>query len=440
MASEALFVLLLVLANGLFSMSEFAIISARKARLQQRADAGDRGAQGALKLADSSDQFLSAIQVGITVIGVLAGAVSGATFAGALGAWLGRIRWLAPYADTVALILVVSLITYLTLVLGELVPKRIALNNPEKIAAAVARPMRLFLLITRPMVRFLSFSTHLVLRGLGVHPSDDVGVTEEEIRALLEEGAEAGVIAEAEQDMVESVFLLGDRLASSLMTPRPDVVWLDLDDPPELLRRKIMDSPYSRFPVCEGSLDNVLGEVKAKDLLVRLWEGELFDLRAMAQAPLYVPEIMPALKVLEEFRQSGTQLALVIDEYGSVQGVVTLTDILEAIVGDIPSAATQDQPQVVRREDGSWLVDGMLPIEEFKSAMDLEDLPGEEQGLYQTVAGFVVSQLGQVPDATDHFVWEGLRFEVMDMDGPRVDKILVAAAPSPVEGEPAEGD
>jgi putative hemolysin len=217
-------------------------------------------------------------------------------------------------------------------------------------------------------------------------------------------------------------------------------VWLDLDDPPELLRRKIMDSPYSRFPVGEGGLDDVIGEVRAKDLLIHVWEGRPFDLRALVQAPLYVPEIMPALKVLEEFRQSGTQLALVIDEYGSVQGVVTLTDILEAIVGDIPSGATQDEPQVVQREDGSWLVDGMLPIEDFKSAMDLDDLPGEEQGLYQTVAGFVVSQLGQMPETTDTFVWEGLRFEVMDMDGQRVDKILVAIVPPCPNGVGAEED
>jgi putative hemolysin len=224
---------------------------------------------------------------------------------------------------------------------------------------------------------------------------------------------------------VESVLLLDERRVASLMTPRPEIAWLDIDDPPEEIRRKLIASPYSRFPVCQGSLDNVLGEIEARDLLARSLCGEPFDLRAMLRKPLYVPETMPALKVLEAFKKSGTQIALVVDEYGSIQGLVTLKDILEAIVGDIPSAEELAEPQAVQREDGSWLLDGMLPIEEFKELLGIDELPGEGQGLYQTVAGFVIAQLGRIPVAADHFEWGGLRFEVMDMDGNRVDKVLV---------------
>lgn len=418
-------------------MAEFAVIAAKKIRLQQRSEHGDKRAAIALDLAQSTQDFLSAIQVGITVIGILAGAVSGASLAQALAKVLGRVAWLGRAANTVALVLVVSAITYVTLLLGELVPKSIALNNPERIASVVARPMRLFALITRPLVRFLGLSTRGILRMLGVRPTVEPPVTEDEIRALLEEGAEVGAIEEIEQDMVESVFRLNDRLASSLMTPRPDIVWLDIEDPPEELQRKILEAPYSRFPVAEGSLDNLLGEVHVKDLLVHLLEGKPFDLRAVLRKPLYVPEIMPALKVLEAFKESGTQMALVIDEYGGVQGVLTLTDLLEAIVGDIPTAGVEEEPRAIQREDGSWLVDGMLPIEEFKEIFEIEALPSEEQGLYQTVAGFVVMELGEVPSPADYFEWAGLRFEVVDMDGPRVDKVLVT--PLPKVDESPEG-
>jgi putative hemolysin len=319
-------------------------------------------------------------------------------------------------------------------VIGELVPKRLALNDPERIAVAVAGLMRALSVLASPLVRLLSFSTDLILQLLGVRPSLEPPVTEEEIKVLLEQGTEAGVFEAAEQDLVESVFTLGDRRASALMTPRHEVAWLDVEDPPEVLEQKIVACPYSRFPVAQGSLDNVLGEVDAKDLLARSLAGEAFNLRALVRKPLYVPEIMPALKVLEVFKQSGTQMAMVLDEYGSIQGLVTLTDILEAIVGDIPSAEELAEPPVMQREDGSWLLDGMLPIDEFKELFQLGDLPGEEQGLYQTLAGFVMSQIGRIPAPADHFEWAGFRFEVMDMDGARVDKVLVV----PVYGETKE--
>lgn len=423
--AQIIVILLLILVNGLFAMSEIAVVSARKARLKQRAEAGDHRAKAALELAETPNRFLSTIQIGITLVGILAGAFGGATLAKDLGACLSRIPALKPYGEAIGLAVVVLATTYFSLVIGELVPKRLALNSPERIAALVAAPMRALSLVAYPAVRLLGLSTELVLRILGIRPSAEPPVTEEEIKVLLEQGTEAGVFQEVEQDMVESVLLLDERRAASLMTPRPEIAWLDIDDPPEEIRRKLITSPYSRFPVCQGSLDNVLGEVEARDLLARSLCGEPFDLRAMLQKPLYVPETMPALKVLEAFKKSGTQMALVIDEYGSIQGLVTLKDILEAIVGDIPSAEELAEPQAVRREDGSWLLDGMLPIEEFKELLRIEELPGEEQGLYQTIAGFVITQLGRIPMAADHFEWGGLRFEVMDMDGNRVDKVLV---------------
>ena len=426
--TQIIIVLLLIVVNGLFAMSEIAIISARKARLRQKADEGDHKARAALELAETPNRFLSTAQIGITLIGILAGAFGGATLAEELGAYLGRIPPLKPYGEVIGLVIVVLATTYLSLVIGELVPKRLALNNPERIAAAIAAPMRALSVIAYPAVRLLSLSTELVLRILGIRPSAEPPITEEEINVLLEQGTEAGIFQEAEQDMVESVLLLDERRAAGLMTPRPEVVWLDIDDPPDEIRRKMIASPYSRFPVCRGSLDDVLGEVEARDLLARNLCGESFDLKSLLQKPLYVPETMPALKVLEAFKKSGTQMALVIDEYGSIQGLVTLKDILEAIVGDIPSAEELAEPQVVQREDGSWLLDGMLPVEEFREILGIGELPGEEQGLYQTIAGFVMTQLGRIPSAAEHFEWGGLRFEVMDMDGNRVDKVLVAPA------------
>jgi len=433
---ETLVILLLILVNGLFSMSEMAVISSRKVRLQQRAEEGEHGAIAAYELANNPNRFLSTVQIGITLIGVLAGALGGATVAERLAAYIAQMPALASSSQAIAVALIVLVTTYLTLVMGELVPKRLALNDPERIAVVVAGLMRALSVVASPLVRLLSFSTDLLMRMLRVKPSVEPPVTEEEIKVLLEQGTEAGVFEEAEQDLVESVFSLADRRASALMTPRHEVAWLDVDDTPEVLEKKIVDCPYSRFPVAQGILDNLLGEVDAKDLLARSLAGETFDLRALIHKPLYVPEIMPALKVLEVFKQSGTQMAMVLDEYGSVQGLVTLTDILEAIVGDIPSAEELAEPPVMQREDGSWLLDGMLPVDAFKELFELDSLPGDDQGLYQTLAGFVMSQIGRIPAPTDNFEWSGLRFEVLDMDGPRVDKVLVA----PVYGQASETD
>ena len=425
---EILLLVLLIVANGIFSMSEMAIISSRKVRLQNMANQGNKKARVALDLAESPNRFLSTVQVGITLIGILAGAFGGATISEKLAENLDQVPLLAPYSQGLSFGLVVMAITYLSLIVGELVPKRLALNNPEVIAASVAMPMRAIAAFASPVVHLLSASTDLVLRILGIGPSTEPQVTEEEIKVLIEQGTEAGMFEEAEQDMVERVFRLGDRPVSALMTPRPDIVWLDLEDTAEENRKKMMDSANSRFPVCQGGLDNVLGIMPVTDLLARSLSGEALDLTVSLRQPVFVPESTRGLKVLELFKQTGIHMALVVDEYGVIQGLVTLNDILVEIVGDVPSADELDDPQAVQREDGSWLLDGMLSVDEFFKIFAIDDFQGEHRGSYQTLGGFVITHLGRIPNAADHFEWDGMRFEVMDMDGNRVDKVLVVPA------------
>jgi len=421
---QILFLLLLIVANGVFAMSEIAIVSARKVRLQQWANEGNAKALAALELANAPNQLLSTVQVGITLVGIFAGAFGGATLAEPLAEVLQQIPFLAPYSQALSLVIVVVSITYLSLIVGELVPKRVALNSPERIAATVAAPMRALSAIAAPVVNLLSASTEAVLRVLGIRPSAEPQITEEEIRVLIEQGTEAGTFEVAEQDIVQRVFRLGDRRVNGLMTPRLEITWLDLEESPEENRHRMVTSAHSRFPVCQGGLDHVVGIVQVKDLLARSLANEPIELTVSLQTPLFVPESMLALKVLELFKQSGTHTALVVDEYGVVQGLVTLNDILEAIVGDIPSIEDLAQPQVVQREDGSWLLDGMLPVDEFLQLFEIEELTEEKSG-YQTLGGFVITHLERIPSVADHFEWQGLRVEVMDMDGNRVDKVLV---------------
>lgn len=423
--SEILIVLLLIVANGLFVMSELAIVSSRKVRLQNLANQGNAKARVAWELANSPNQFLATVQIGITLLAILSGAFGEAAISKRLIPILGLIPSLAPYRDVIATVIAVLIITYLTLIIGELVPKRLALNNPEPIALIVAIPMRMLATIAAPVVHLLSASTDLMVRLLGMTPSTDPQVTEEEIRVLIEQGTEAGTFEEAEQDMVERVFRLGDRPVSALMTPRPDIVWLDLEDSAEENRTKMTDSSHSRFPVCQSGLDNVLGLIFVTDLLGRCLSGQQLDLTGSLRQPVFVPESTRGLKVLELFKQTGIHMALVVDEYGVIQGLVTLNDIMVEIVGDVPSIDELEEPQAVQREDGSWLLDGMLPVDEFWEIFDLTQLSGEHRGNYQTLGGFVITHLGRIPAAADHFEWEGMRFEVMDMDGNRVDKVLV---------------
>jgi len=422
---EILIIFLLTILNAIFVMSEMAIVSSRKVRLQHMTNQGDAKAKVALKLANEPNQFLATVQVGITLLVILSGAFGEGTIGKRISPILASIPVLAPYSEAIASVIAILCITYLTLVIGELVPKRLALNNPEPISAAFAIPMQMFATFTSPVVYLLNASTDLVVRLLGIQPSTEPQVTEEEIKVLIEQGTEAGTFEEAEQDMVGRVFRLGDRRVSALMTPRPDMVWLDLDDSAEMNRQKMIDSAHSRFPVCQGGLDNVLGIVHVTDLLSRSLASQPLDLTVALRQALFVPESTRGLKVLELFKQTGTHIALVVDEYGVIQGLVTLNDILVEIVGDIPSIDQPEDPQAVQREDGSWLLDGMLAVEEFWELFGIKELTGDQRGNFHTLGGFVIMQLGRIPTAADHFEWNGLRFEVMDMDGNRVDKVLV---------------
>lgn len=421
---EILIILLLLVANGIFAMSEIAVVSARKARLQQLAEEGDVKARTALELANNPNQFLSTVQVGITLVGILAGAFGGATLADELMGVLNEIPWLAGYSQAIAVGVVVVAITYFSLIIGELVPKRVALNSPERIAGYIAGPMMFLSTIATPVVKLLSLSTELVLRLLGIQPSAEPPVTEEELKVLIEQGTQSGVFAEAEQDMIEGVLRLGERRIGMLMTPRTHVIWIDIDAPVETIRQKIVTSRHTFFPVVRDSLDNVLGYVNAKDLLAQTLAGQAIDLNALLQEPLFVPERILALRVLELFKQQGTRIAFVIDEYGSVQGIVTDNDILEDIVGDIDMADISLEPQAVQREDGSWLLDGLLHIDDLKETLDIEELPDEEEGHYQTLAGFVINQMGDIPTIGQSFEWGAYRYEVVDLDGRRIDKVL----------------
>lgn len=418
----------LFLLNGLFAMAELAIVSARRERLQMLADSGNSGAVVALRMSQEPTNLLSTVQVGITLIGILAGAFGGARLTAELADLLAQLPVVGPYSELIALILVVSGITFFSVVLGELVPKRLALRNPERFAATLARPMHALSQLARPVVRLLTLSTAFLLRLLGVRDDESASsVSEEEIRMLVDQAAETGIFEMAERDMVESIFHFGDSQLRSLMTPRTDIIWLDVQDSEEVIRDIVGQSHHSRFPVCDGALDRVLGIVEAKDLLSNTWADGAFDLRDLAQPPLFLPETMLALRALERFKQTGIQVALLVDEFGGIEGLVTLFDMMEAIVGDIPSLAEIAEPPIVQREDGSYLVEGYLDIDDLKELLDVNELPDEAD--FQTLGGFVVVRLGRLPHVGDHFAWAGFRFEVMDMDGNRVDKVLIQSAP-----------
>lgn len=425
---NTIIVFLLILLNGLFALSELAVVSARRTRLRRMAGEGVRGAQTALDLAASPNRFLSTVQVGITLVGIFAGAFGGATIAGPLAELLAPLPWVGTHSQGISLVVVVSLITYFSVVIGELVPKRIALFRAERIAALVAPPMQLLSVIATPLVRVLGVTTDAVLGLMGISASSPAEVSEEEIRMLVQEGAQAGIIEEAERDMVEGVFRLNDRPLEVLMTPRTEIVWLNTRASTAELRQLMSDTGHSRFPVCAGALDQVVGIARAKDALADCLSSRSFDPARTAREPLYLPGTMRALRALERFKQAGTHMALVVDEFGGIDGLVTLIDILEAIVGDIPTPEELADPAIVRREDGSWLVDGLLPVDEFKPRFQIKALP--EEDAYQTVGGFVVYMLGDLPEEGNQFTWEQLRFEIVDMDGLRVDKVLVHTLPA----------
>ena len=428
MTFEIVAIFLLLIANGVFAMAEIAVVTARKSRLQELAAAGIARAQAALQLAQNPNLFLSTVQIGITLVGILAGAFGGGTLTEWLAARLNAIPVVAPYSRTLALGIVVVGITYFSVIIGELVPKRLALGHPESTAMFMAPPMRLLLKIFAPVVHLLSASTDLVFRLFGKRFDDKSSVTEEEIRTLIRQGTEAGVFEETEQDMVEAVFQFGEKSARGLMTPRTQIIWLDLSDSVEQISAKLSASGHSRFPVCAGSLDDVVGVVQAKDLLASFLTGKNVDLKASMQQPAFVPRTMTALQVLDHIKISSSHIVLVVDEYGGIEGLLTHHDLLEAIAGDMPLGKTPLEPEAVQRKDGSWLLDGMLSVDKFKDIFKLENLPGEKKDTFQTLGGFIFTQMGRVPSVSDHFEWNGLRFEVVDMDGKRIDKVLVSSA------------
>ncbi|CAK0744353.1 putative hemolysin [Azospirillaceae bacterium] len=428
MTIDLLILALLILLNGMFAMSELAIVSARRARLQQRAEERHVGARVALELLENPGRFLSTVQTGITVTGIVAGAYGGATLSDGVGEWLAQFSFLASFAHQVGFGLVVTVITFLSLLIGELAPKRIALNYAEEIAVVMARPMLFFARVAAPLVWLLEVSSDGVLRLLRLQAVSTPTVTEEEVKLMVAEGTRRGVFEPAEHKMIEGVLRLSDRTVRAIMTPRPAVAWLDISMSAEDLSQELRKGGHARYPVCRGDVDDVLGIAQARDLFDQLLEGRSLDLTECLVKPLIVHDRTQVLRLLDLFRQASQRLAIVVDEYGSFEGIVSVTDVLESIAGDLPEEMGQPvDDSVVRREDGSWLVDGMLPIDEVEARLGVRGL--RDDGDYHTLAGFVLTRLGHVPVASEHFLWRGVYFEVMDMDGRRIDKVLVRLAP-----------
>jgi putative hemolysin len=433
MPPELLLLLVLIVLNGVFAMSEIALVTARKARLQALVEQGDRGAAAALALHEEPTRFLSTIQVGITSIGILSGIVGEAAFAAPLTVWLVQMGVDAKLAQIAATGLVVVVLTYFAIVVGELVPKRLGQIAAETVARRVARPITWLALVAKPFVRLLSASTDLLLRLIGVKGRGAAAVTEEEIHALIQEGSESGVIDEQERTMVRNVFRLDDRQIASLMTPRSDIVYLDLEDPFEDNLRKVLETDHSRFPVCRGGLREVLGIISARQLLMQTIRDGRPDFGKSLEAAVYVPESLTGMELLENFRSSTAHMALVVDEYGEIQGMVTLQDLFEAIAGEFKSPRVEDA-WAIQRQDGSWLLDGLIPIPELKDRLGFTLAPEEELGRYNTLSGMVMLLLGRVPRTGDTVEWAGWRFEIVDMDGRRIDKVLaqrLTTAPPP---------
>lgn len=425
---ELLIVAVLILLNGFFAMAELAVISSRRARLQAMADEGNRGARAALGLLDNSGRFLSSVQIGITLVGILAGAYGGANLAEPLGAKLAAIPWLAAHAETIAFALVVAVITYASLVIGELVPKQVALAHAERIAAWVALPMRLVATVASPLVHVLDASTRVVMRLFG-RTERRPTITEDEIKMLIAEATEAGVVEHAERQMIAGVMRLGEMSVQAIMTPRPDIVWLDLEDDLATTLTRIRESGHAHFPAARGDLDDLVGTVAAKDVLSARLADPAAELASVVRDPLIVPESADVLQLVELLKRSPIHLAIVIDEYGTIQGLVTATDVLEAIVGTLAEEGETAEEDVVHREDGSWLMDGGLASEHMKDILGLKSLPDE--GDFHTVAGFLLSLMAHVPTAGEYVEWAGFRFEVVDMDGNRIDKVLVMPLAQP---------
>lgn len=423
---EIILLFVLIILNGVFAMSEIALVTARRARLQNLAQVGDKAAAAAVQLGDDPNRFLSTIQIGITFIGIMNGIIAEAALARPFSVWIENLGVRNPLSDYLATGLVVVGITYFTIVLGELVPKRLGQINPESVACLIARPMLWLSVASKPFVKLLSGSTQLILRIFGVKERTGPSVTQEEINLMLAEGSEAGVIEHQEHQMVRNVFRLDDRQIASLMVPRSDTVYLDVEEPLENNIQRIEASEHSRFPVIKSGWGEVLGVAGARQFLTQTLHGEKLNLTENLQPAVFVPESLTGIELLENFKNSGTHLAFVIDEYSEVQGIVTLQDMMEAVTGEFKPNRPEDA-WAVKREDGSWLLDGFIPIPELKDRLGLKEVPEEDKGRYNTLSGMVMLLVGRLPQIADRCEWEGWVFEVMDMDDKRIDKVLATA-------------
>jgi len=421
---EILVIFILIVLNSFFVLSETALVSSKKIKLQIMLNEGEKRAKTALDLINNPNKFLSTTQIFITLIAIFAGTFGGATISQRLNAYLIEINLFQPYTEIISVVVVVLVITYFTLILGELVPKRIAIDNSEGIAVIIARPLELLSNIVTPVVYFLSSSMNFVLRVLRVKEPEEEEVAEEQIKLLIEEGTRTGEFEEAEEELVNRIFQLDERRINTIMTPKTEIAWLNIDEPEREILKKIFESKHSILPVSEGFLDNFLGVVQVKDIIKTCSLDSEINLRNQLKNPLIIPENSPALNVLKQFKQTAEEvhIAIIVDEYGDIEGLITLYDILEAIVGDLPT--TEDE-KAVKRSDNSWLIDGLININEFKPIFDIEKLPNEEINNYQTLAGFIITFLGRIPETGDSFIWNNLKFEVIDMDGYQIDKVLV---------------
>ena len=428
MTREIVIILVLVALNGLFSAAELSIISARRNRMEEKAEKGSRGARAAIDLAADPNRILSTVQIGITLIGILSGAFGGATLAESITAAALRNPTLAPWAETIGISVVVVSITLLTLIFGELVPKRLAMASAEKIAESFAPLMNVVAWITYPLVRVLSAATDGILKALGVREVVETEVTEDDVRSMIDTGTRLGVFEESEQEMVSQVFELGDTRVSTIMTPRTQITFIDVQDTHQEMIEEIVNSGFSRFPVYDDTPDHVIGMILVKDLFNQLVKNKNLEIKSSLHPVLFVPEAASILEVLERMKQTSEETALVVDEYGGVSGLVTITDILESIVGDVEMPQPGEEPDVIQREDGSYLLDGRIPNDEVKELLDIDGLPEESEGSYESLGGMMMAVLGRIPTSGDHFEWQGFRFEVVDMDGHRVDKVMAARA------------
>jgi len=419
-------IFILFLFNALFAMYEIAMVSSKKTRLVARAEDGQKGASVAMELLQDPDQqYLSAIQIMITMIDTLAGGIGGAQLSRPLAEVFKQVTWLAPFAETVSLILVVIVITYFSIVIGELIPKRIAVSKPEDVVTRLSPMIKRLSRVMRPLTRLLSASTNLGIKVFNIDITREPAITEEELKGYIQEGRQTGVFDEAEQTMVSGVFRFTDRRVDAIMTPHTELDWIDLDDDHDTIVKELMESSYSRLPVAHGDLDRSMGYVNTKDLLGVDIHNPEFNLEDYVRQPLFFPGNMQAVKAFEQFRETGIHHALVLDEYGGVEGFVTLYDILESIVGDIPLDEFDTDQDAIQRSDGTWLFDGLIPIDELKEILHVDELPEENQAGFQTLSGFVMNQMGRIPKTGQLFEWDHWRFEVVDMDGRRVDRVLV---------------